>query len=140
MLQLFISECEIMSEDVEALKQIYSFSKVRGFKLGLNAKYVKVSNKGQAVENLLIRKLVFVHEKYGQNYLIPTEEGIKFVEGKKGEQASRFEYLKVKNPKTGLITIIEKDLEKTGFGSTRILSNVRTESEANQFIESKRKK
>ena len=139
MLQLSIDECENMSEDIEALKQIYSFSKVRGFKLGLNAKYVKVSNNEQAVENLLNRKLVFVHEKYGQNYLIPTEEGIKLVEGK-GEQASRFEYIKVKNPKTGLITIIEKDLGKTGFGSTRILTNVRTEGEANQFLESKRKK
>ncbi len=128
-----------MSEDLEALKQIYNFSKVRGFKLGLNAKYVKVPNNEQAVENLLSRKLVYVHEKYGQNYLIPTEEGISLVEGKKAE-TSNFEYIRVKNPRTGLITVIEKDLEKTGFESMRIIANARDENEATQFIESKRKK
>ncbi len=128
-----------MSEDLEALKQIYNFSKVRGFKLGLNAKYVKVPNNEQAVENLLSRKLVYVHEKYGQNYLIPTEEGISLVEGKKVEP-SKFEYIKLKNPRTGLITIIEKDLAKTGFESMRIIANARNEDEANQLIESKAKK
>jgi len=48
--------------------------------------------------------------------------------------------MKVKNPRTGLITIIKKDLEKTGFGSTKIIANARTESEANQIIESRREK
>ncbi len=128
-----------MSEDLEALKQIYSFSKVRDFKLGLNAKYVKVPNNEQTVEKLLNRKLVYIHEKYGQNYLIPTEEGISVVEGRNVE-SSKFEYIKVKNPKTDLITVIEKDLEKTGFESMRIIANVRDENEANQLIESKRKK
>jgi hypothetical protein len=132
--------CENMSEDIKALKQIYSFSKVRGFKLGLNAKYVKVSNNEQVIEQLLNRKLVYIREKYGQNYLIPTEEGINLVEGKKAEPDSRFEYMKVKNPKTGLITIIKRDLGKTGFESMRIVANVQTESEANQLIESKREK
>ncbi len=129
---------EWMSEDIEALKQIYSFSKVRNFKLGLNAKYVKTPNSEQTVKELLDRKLVYSHEKYGQNYLIPTEEGISLVESKKVEP-SKFEYIKVKNPKTGLITIIEKDLAKTGFESMRIIANARNEDEANRIIESKGK-
>lgn len=128
-----------MSEDIEALGQIYSFSKVRGFKLGLNAKYVKVPNNEQTIARLLDRKLVYILEKYGQNYLIPTEEGIRLVEGI-SVVPPKFEYIKVKNPRTGLITIIEKDLEKTGFKSMRIIGNVRDENEANQLIESKRKK
>jgi len=129
-----------MSEDAEALKQIYNFSKVRGFKLGLNEKYVKVPNNQQVVKQLLDRRLIYIHEKYGQNYLIPTEEGINLIEGKITEPDSRFEYKKIKNPRTGLITIIKKDLEKTGFGSTKIIANTRTESEADQLIASKLEK
>ena len=128
-----------MSKELDALKQIYDFSKNRGFKLGLNEKYVEVPDRERVVEKLLERKLVYILNKYDQNYLIPTEEGINLIERNALKPKSRFEYIKVKNPRTDLFVIFKKDLQRTGFGSTRIIANIRNENEAEKFIKANQK-
>lgn len=58
----------------KALKKIYAFSSVRGFRLGLNSKY---AGSAEVVHELISKGMVSYRRKYGYIYLIPSRKGRK---------------------------------------------------------------
>jgi len=69
----------LTDEQLQALKKIYEFSKARGFRLGLNERYVGIPPKD--LVDLEARGYLWGRRRYGNTYWIPTEKGKKLVEG-----------------------------------------------------------